>query len=260
MARLTINNILKKNILTLRCLDEMKSALEDLSRDSVLRVLIITGSGSEAFCAGFDIQALPGSKEDVSLFRQEIPPLEGILSLVEAFPAPVIAMLNGYAYGGGCELAVSCDIRVAAKSTKMAMTATRLGLVYPPQGLKRFLIKLGFSTTLEMFLTAKTYGSHECLQKGLVNFVVEDHHLQEFTHDLAEQIASNAPLALGGTKRAIYAMARDLSIDASSAKELECLFMESLLSQEHLERKKAFLERRKEASSENGQGNSDKKE
>ncbi len=242
---LTINKPEKKNILSPLCLKEIEAAIGKLSTKQDLRVLVITGQGNEAFCAGYDLEALPCSEDKLAWEALDrIPPLEAALSAIESFPYPVLAMMNGYAYGGGCELALSCDIRVAAQRVTMAMTALKLGLVYPQKGLERFIRKIGLASTIEMFFSARPYISEQCLRLGLVNVVVEDDQLERYTYELASEIALRPPLALRGTKKAIYTLASSPPIDDKAIAELKYLFKRSLLSQDHLERRKAFLQGR----------------
>lgn len=245
---LVINRPEKKNILSPLCLREIEAALSDLSTKSDLKVLVIRGGGDEAFCAGYDMAALPSSEDEFPLDAlDKIPPLEKALSAIESFPYPVLAMMNGYAYGGGCELALSCDIRIAARKVRISMTALKIGLVYPYKGFERFIRKIGLSSTLEIFLTAKAYTSEECLRMGLVNAVVEDEDLEEYTYELAARIASYPQSALKGTKRAIYTIGALQPIDDKAKAELEYYFKRSLLSQEHLAIRRAFLERKARA-------------
>jgi enoyl-CoA hydratase/carnithine racemase len=174
-----------------------------------------------------------------------LPPLEKALSAIRNFPYPVIAMLNGHAFGGGCELAMGCDIRIAARKIKMGMPPTKLGLVYPYQGFRRFINVIGFAKTLEIFLTGRTFDSESCLAMGLINHVVEDDDLETFTYDLASEIVQNAPLSLRGTKTALYMMAEYPKIDKEDEEALWSLFVQSLQSKDHQEGKQAFMEKRR---------------
>jgi enoyl-CoA hydratase/carnithine racemase len=214
-------------------------------RDEV-RVIVIRGAGEKFFSSGYDISALPTDlPADLQSSLKETPPLERALSAIRNFPYPVIAMVNGHAYGGGCELAIGCDIRIAARKTKMGMPPAKLGLVYPYQGFRRFLTVIGFARTLEIFLTGRTYDSQGCFAMGLVNHVVEDDHLEHFTYELAWELAENAPLSLRGTKRALYRMAENPVLGREEEEALQSLFVQSLKSQDHQEAKQAFMEKRR---------------
>jgi enoyl-CoA hydratase/carnithine racemase len=246
ICTLTINRPEKHNLLTLSILEDMARSLEELAEEDAVRVVVIRGAGDTAFSAGYDITALPiqpTSEEQEDLRRD--PPLERALRAIRAFPYPVIAMINGLAYGGGCELAVACDIRVASERTRMGMPPAKLGLVYPHQGLRRFIEVLGLSRTLEIFLTARRYDSASCLRMGLVNEVVGDVDLEDYTRQLATEIAGNAPLSLRGMKSAVYSIGRGRDLDPSEEEALRSMFIRSLQSDDSAEARQAFLEKRK---------------
>ena len=246
ICTLVINRPKKRNFLTPRFLLKMTEVLQGLSREGTVRAIVIRGSGDQVFSAGYDISALPirpSSGMEDSL--KETPPLEKALQAICDFPYPVIAMLNGYAYGGGCELAIGCDIRIAARSAKMGMPPAKLGLVYPYPGYRRFVTVLGFSRTLEIFLTGRQYDSQSCLNMGLVSYVLEDAELETFTYGLAKEISENSPLSLRGTKLALYKIAKYPILNREEEEEIRSLFMQSLQSEDMQEGKRAFMEKRK---------------
>ncbi len=245
IATLVINRPDKGNFLTPALLEEMTRAVQVLSKNDGLRVLVIRGAGDRAFSTGYDITALPStSPPDAEEALKETPPLETAFRAVESFPFPVIAMVNGHAFGGGCELAVACDIRIAAENAAMGMPPAKLGLVYHYLGLKRFLRILGFARTLEMFLAGRNYGSAECLAMGLVNHVVDAASLEETVYELASEVAKHAPLALKGTKRILYRMTEYPEIGEEDQDLFKDLFLRSLRSRDLEEGKRAFRERR----------------
>ena len=243
---LTINRPEKRNLLTVQCLLRIEETMRRLSQEEETRAVIIRGAGRRAFSAGYDVSALPGksSKKNPDAL-DETSPLEKALRSIRDFPYPVIAMINGDAFGGGCELAVACDIRIAATGARMGMPPARLGLVYPYSGYRRFLKVLGFSRTLEIFLTGRAYGSGTCLKMGLVNHVVEDEDLETFTRDLATEISMNAPLSLKGTKWALHRMADYPIISGEDEARIRSLFIQSVQSEDMEEGKSAFFEKRK---------------
>ncbi|MCF8083180.1 MAG: enoyl-CoA hydratase/isomerase family protein [Deltaproteobacteria bacterium] len=234
-----------KNVLTPQVLSAMSQAIQALSREDTARVLIIRGQGEHMFSAGYDISRLSEDASSGTTDSPAVSPLEETLQRLTAFPYPTIAMLNGDAYGGGCELAISCDLRIAGDHIKMGMPPVRLGLVYPYPGFRRFMNVLGFATTLEVFLTGRTYDSRACLHKGLVNEVVEAGQLETFTRDLAESMAAHAPLAMKGTKQALYTLARAPVLPPEKEAQLQALFTQSLKSRDLEEARQAFREKRK---------------
>lgn len=246
VCTLVVNRPEKHNRLTPACLSDMVQVLEDLGREDRVRAVVIRGAGDRAFSAGYDIASLPSqpSTEAEDALRGD-PPMERAFRSIRYFPYPVIAMVNGLALGGGCELAVACDIRIMARSGSMGMPPARLGLVYPCEGLRRFLRVLGFSRTMELFLTARRYDSTSCLRFGLVNEVVEDNDLEAHTNGLAEEIAGHAPLSLKGMKSALYRITDQPLLPEEAEEEIRSLFIRSLQSEDLAEAKQAFLEKRR---------------
>ena len=168
ICTLTINRPEKHNFLTSGLLQEMALGVSELARDPDIMVLIVRGAGETSFSAGYDISAIPVVNEhNLGAPIYNISPLEKALQAIRNFPYPVIAMINGHAFGGGCELAVACDIRIGRDGITMGMPPAKLGIVYPPAGFRRFLNVLGFAKTLEMFLTGRRYDSRSCLSMGL---------------------------------------------------------------------------------------------
>lgn len=246
ICTLVINRPEKRNLLTSHCLRKMTGLFERLGREGSVRAIVLRGWGKKAFSAGYDVSALPTRPSpDRKDALKESSPLEQTLQAIRNFPYPVIAMINGDAYGGGCELAIGCDIRVASKRAKMGMPPAKLGLIYPYPGYRRFLTVVGFTRTLEIFLTARQYDSESCLMMGLVNYVVEDEQLEAFTYELAQEIAENAPLSLRGTKYALYKIAEYPLLKKKEEEELRSLFIKSLQSEDIEEGKRAFKEKRR---------------
>ncbi|MBW2034884.1 MAG: enoyl-CoA hydratase/isomerase family protein [Deltaproteobacteria bacterium] len=245
ICTLVINRPEKRNFLVPGFLLKMADVIAALSKEGSVRVLVIRGAGDEVFSAGYDISALPITPSpDMEVSLKETPPLEKALLSIRDFPYPVIAMLNGHAFGGGCELAIACDIRIAAKRTKMGMPPARLGLVYPYQGYRRFLTVLGFARTLEIFLTGHSYDSQSCLSMGLVNHVVDDADIEPLTYELAGDLVKNSPLSLRGTKSARYKIAEYPVLKRDDENALRELFIQSLQSEDIEEGKRAFMEKR----------------
>ena len=246
VCTLSINRPEKHNFLTSGLLRQMTSIISELSRDRNIKVLVIRGAGKTSFSAGYDISAIPTSNDlNPGAPISSISPLEEALLAIRNFPYPVIAMVNGHAFGGGCELAVTCDIRIGRRGITMGMPPAKLGIVYPPAGFRRFLMVLGFAKTLEMFLTGRRYESDDCLRMGLLNELVEPDALKSITYDLAAEIAENAPMALRGTKQALYEIAEKSLYSKHDESELARLFERSLNSEDLKEGKLAFKEKRK---------------
>ncbi|RJR17789.1 MAG: enoyl-CoA hydratase [Desulfobacteraceae bacterium] len=244
VSTILINRPHKKNSLTASCLKAVAQMLEELSSRTTVPVVVLRGAGDEAFSAGYDITALPVPSNDRDTI-EDTPPLEDTLQAIERFPYPVIAMVKGQALGGGCELAIACDIRIAGRSVVMGMPPAKLGLVYPYQGYRRFLRIIGFSRSAEMFFTGRRYKSMECLAMGLVNHVMDDSELEDFTYAMAREIAQNAPMSVKGTKQALRVISGYPRLEQEDENSLHALFLRSLESEDMAEAKKAFAEKRK---------------
>jgi len=202
VARLTILNPEKRGALDHELLDALAEACGRLEA----RCLLITGQGA-MFSAGYDI----GDFQDPERFADEAErlvahPFHDAIEALERYPFPVVAALNGHAIGGGLELAVTADLRVAARGIKVRMPPAKLGLIYSHTGLRRFVETCGLAATNELFHLGRSIDTDRALATGLVNQVVEPEELAEAGVSLAGEIAANAPLSLSGNKRILRAL------------------------------------------------------
>ena len=169
------------------------------------RAVVITGAG-DVFCAGYDIRGIdPGQDPDLPLPDTRF---ERVIRAAVELPCPTLAAVNGDAFGGGLDLALACDLCVASPGAKLAMTPCRLGLVYSAQGVARLLSKLGAPLTCRLFLTALPIDADDAAKIGAVEIVETREALLPRALELAGQIATNAPLAVSGTRRTIQAVER----------------------------------------------------
>ena len=199
----------------------------------------------KAFCAGYDIGSLPtGRSEDPPEKLKILNPVESLFKTMIDFPFPVIAMINGVAFGAGCELALCCDIRIGADNIRIGMPPTKLGLVYPWSGLQRFIQVIGLKSTKEIFFTGRAYEGIRLKELGLVDYLIPGDKLESFTGRMAEEIAANAPLALKGTKRVLNLLFQASQFDNNNLKEAESITRASFLSEDLKEGQLAFLEKR----------------
>ena len=243
---LTLNRPKKRNALTPEMLVRVYEELRfQVSKDRV-RVVILRGAGDRAFSSGYDISAIPtGVSPEVERLLQNKSPFELAVESIVNFPYPVIAMLNGFAFGGACDLAVACDLRIAADHVQMGMVPARLGMIYFPEGLQRFVRTIGLSRTKEIFFTARRYKTDRLKEMGLVDHVVPQDELASFTHALAKEIAANAPLSLRGIKRILNLISASGRLDEPQQVEAKKLVQASLESADIKEGQAAFLEKRK---------------
>jgi enoyl-CoA hydratase/carnithine racemase len=244
VCTLTLNRPEKKNSLSLELTEKLTLALRELAGLADPPVLIIRGAGSEAFCSGFDIHSLPAGGPSPEA-AERISPVEALFQQLADYPLPVIAMINGAALGAGCELAVCCDLRLAADDAGMGMPPARLGLVYPWTGLRRFVQAIGLNRTREIFFTARTYRGGQLKRLGLVNEVLPRGELEPAAGRLAEEIASHAPLALKGIKRVLNLLMGSMDLDPAQEEEARELVALALASEDLQEGRRAFIEKRR---------------
>jgi enoyl-CoA hydratase/carnithine racemase len=239
VARMRIVNPEKRGALDHEILDAIAAAVPKLEG----RCLVITGV-DRMFSAGYDIGGLP--KEGFSAAAEKLVahPFTEAITAIEQFPFPTIAALNGHAIGGGLELALACDLRLAAASAKLGMPPARLGLVYSHDGLNRFMQVIGPARTRELFYTAKTISADRAVEWGLVNEVLEDDQVEQGSLALARTIVANAPLSLRGNKRVIAALAHGAPLDSDTEAELAELRRACFLSDDFREGVEAFSQKR----------------
>ncbi len=245
VVRLTISNPAKRNALDHPILDAITATLAELSaEDSPARCVVITGANG-MFSAGYDIGEIPAEEFEERAERLVAHPFTEAIDALKAFPYPTLAMLPGHTIGGGLELALSCDMRVAVDGIKLGMPPAKLGLVYSHTGLRRFIDAIGAARTRELFLLGRYIDAPTALQWGLVNRVAVGEQLQALALELAAELAGNAPLSQRGNKRVIAAL---LSAEAELAPDVEQELIElrraSFASQDMREGMRAFAEKR----------------
>ena len=245
VVRLTISNPEKRNALDHPILDAITATLERLSaKDAGTRCVIVTGAHG-MFSAGYDIGEIPDEEFEERAEALVAHPFTEAIDALEAFPYPTLASLPGHTIGGGLELALACDLRVAQEEIKLGMPPAKLGLVYSHTGLRRFLDAIGAARTRELFLLGNYIDAATALQWGLVTRVAPAEALEQTTLELAGELAANAPLSQTGNKRVIAAL---LSAEGEVPQEVEDELIElrraSFASQDMREGMRAFAERR----------------
>ena len=239
VARLTIANPERRGALDHDILD----ALAEHARTLDARCVVIRGSG-DMFSAGYDIGNLSEQEFEESAERLVAHPFHDALEALEAYRYPVIAEVNGHAIGGGLELALTADIRVAASGVRLGMPPAKLGLIYSHTGLAKFIDVCGPANTAELFFVGRNVDATRACAMGLVNEVAEPDALDARVLDLAGEIASNAPLSLAGNKRMIRELRR-LRLPADLERELVELRESCFASDDFREGVSAFTEKRK---------------
>ncbi len=241
ICTLTLNRPEKRNSLTPKILGLLTEEFLELRKNAKIRCVVIRGSGDRAFCSGYDITSI--SDEEIAIENGH--PLTEAMRAVKSYPLPVIAMINGHAFGAGLELAVTCDLRVCAADAKLAIPPAKLGVIYHYSGIKQFLNLVGPGFTRELFLTGNPVNAERALEKGLVDHVVKRDKLEEFTYGLAEGINENAPLSMISMKKMINIWEEDNPLSEENEELIRSLLSRVRKSSDSKEGKKAFLEKRK---------------
>jgi enoyl-CoA hydratase/carnithine racemase len=246
VATLVINRPEKRNSLSPDLLIQMHQTLEDFVQEDLVRAVVIRGAGDKAFSSGYDIGAIPTEVSPRTREQlREQNPLELALNSVINFPYPVISLLNGYAFGAGCELAVCCDLRIGADDIRMGMPPAKLGLIYQLSGLTRFIQVIGISNTRELFFTGRYYPAGRSKEMGLVHYLLPRQELESFVYEMAEEIAGNAPLSVKGTKRILNLLSQSFKLSDEDRREANKLTAQAFNSEDLKEAQKAFLQKRK---------------
>ncbi len=245
VVRLTISNPAKRNALDHPILDAISATLTELGGEaSPTRCVVVTGAHG-MFSAGYDIGEIPAEEFEERAERLVAHPFTEAIDALEAFPYPTLAMLPGHTIGGGLELALACDMRVALEGIKLGMPPAKLGLVYSHTGLRRFIDAIGVPRTRELFLLGKYIEAPTALDWGLVNRVTPAEQLEPLTLQIAAELAANAPLAQRGNKRVIAELLR---AESALAPEIEAELIElrqaSFASADMREGMRAFAEKR----------------
>ncbi|MGH2871689.1 MAG: enoyl-CoA hydratase/isomerase family protein [Solirubrobacteraceae bacterium] len=240
VTRLTISNPAKRGALDRTILDELARVLPELEA----RCVVLTGEG-RVFSAGYDVGDLDSDRASERADQLVANPFEIALAALDAHRWPLVAALNGHAIGGGLELALACDLRLAAERASFGMPPGKLGLVYSHTGVRRFLDAIGGPRTRELFLTATRIDAATALAWGLVNRVTAAERLADDAVALATEIATNAPLAQQGNKRVIGALLDGRgTLTGGVERELLQLRASSLRSDDFREGVRAFTEKR----------------
>jgi enoyl-CoA hydratase/carnithine racemase len=245
VVRLTISNAAKRNALDHPILDAISATLTRLgSPGSDTRCVIVTGAHG-MFSAGYDIGEIPDEEFEEHAERLVAHPFTEAIDALEAFPYPTLAALPGHTIGGGLELALACDLRVALDGIKLGMPPAKLGLVYSHTGIRRFIDAIGAARTRELFLLGRYIDAATALRWGLVTRVALGDELERTTLELAGELAGNAPLSQAGNKRVIAALlTHEGELPADVEAELIELRRASFASQDMREGMRAFAEKR----------------
>ena len=218
IATITLNRPEALNAFSKEVIDEVLQALEDIRNDENVRVVVLTGAGEKAFSAGADIKAMKGMN---ALKARELSLMgEKLCSSLENLEKPVIAAINGYALGGGLEVAMACDLRIASENARMGQTEINIGLIPGWGGTQRLTRLVGKTKAKELVFTGKMIDAKTAEQLGIVNMVFPAEEFREKVRQFAKELAAKAPVALRVAK-ALINKGADMSLDSAIALERE---------------------------------------
>jgi len=241
IALVRINRPEVLNALNARLLDELERAFEGLREDDSVKVVIVTGAGEKAFVAGADIKELSGLEWIAG--RAYSRRGQQVFNSIDSCPKPVIAAVNGYCLGGGCELALACHIRIASENARFGQPEVKLGLIPGYGGTQRLPRLVGTGRAIEILLSGDTVEAKEAERIGLVNRVVPAAELLDYCRQLAKKIMANGPLAVGLALQSVYSGA---GLPLEQALTIEAgLFGLACGTEQMKEGTRAFLEKRK---------------
>ena len=240
IAYVIVNRPKVLNALNMATMEELRGAFIDLKNDSAIRVAILTGSGEKAFIAGADIGEL--SKHDALSGKEYTHRGQSVLDLIENLGKPVIACINGFALGGGCEIAMACTIRLASENAKLGQPEVKLGIIPGYGGTQRLPRLVGKGMAMQLVLAAEMISAQEAHRIGLVNEVTAAGDLIPRAEAIAQKIIANAPLAV---QYAMEAVNKGMEMTLAEGLYLEAvLFGVACATDDKTEGTKAFLEKR----------------
>lgn len=245
MGTITLNRPEKYNAFAGNMREQILEAIEDACTDAEVRVIIITGAG-KAFCAGGDVDEFVGGTSkalaDTDVATNERYTMCKVVKAINSVEKPVIAAVNGVAAGGGCNFALSCDIRIASEKARFGQVFTRRG-AHPDWGGIYFLPRLvGYAKAAELIFSGEVIGAQEALRLGMVNKVVPHQELMQATYDMAGRMAKNAPLPIAFAKRGLQNFSK---MDLVQALDYEAFVLGvTVKSDDFMEGFRAFLEKR----------------
>jgi enoyl-CoA hydratase/carnithine racemase len=244
LATITFNRPAQRNAISLPMWQKLACVLAGLDADREVRAVVITGAGTEAFSAGADIQDFAEHRSDSQKGRGYNDAVNGVLATLSGMATPTISMIQGFAVGGGCELAIATDLRIAAEGSRLGIPVARLGITVGHKEMQGLVNLVGKGNALYILLSGRLLDAREALRIGLVNQVVPPEELRPYTYALAEEIASLAPLSHEVNKRTLNQVLAKPSLTDLTPEEAD-LPLTQFDTQDYQEGYRAFLEKRR---------------
>ncbi len=242
IGTICFNNDEKRNSLSRSLMEQFLRAFDLMRTEKVRAVVLRANAGAKVWCAGLDIAELPEPGKDPLFYHH---PLEKIMRKIQKFPAPVIAMIDGSVWGGGCDLAFVCDILIGTKNASFAITPARIGVPYNTTGIVHFLNMVELNIAKEMFFTAKPISAGRAENLGILNHLVEPEEIEGFTFEMAGGIAANSPLSIAVIKEQLNIMGAAKPINPEFYEKIDELRQKAYNSNDYREGIKAFFEKRR---------------
>ena len=241
VGEITLNNPAKHNAMSTALIDELCSALEEMLLSQARVVVLRAPAGAKVFSAGADVRELPTNGRDPLTYDD---PVRRVIRMIELFPAPVIAMVEGSVWGGACELVMSCDMIVASDDSTFAVTPAKLGMPYNISGVQNFLNTGCMNLCKEMLFTAQPMNVHRLVVQGIVSHAVPRDQLEPLTKTIAEQIAKNSPLVISLLKEELRLLSASHNLGPETFERVQAMRREVYDSEDYQEGIRAFFDKR----------------
>jgi enoyl-CoA hydratase/carnithine racemase len=238
---LVLNNPERRNAVSLEMWQAIPEVLADFEADPQIRVVVLTGAGDKAFASGADISQFEKNRSSAEGVQRYEQLGDAAMSRLQSLDKPTLAMIRGYCLGGGLNIAVLCDLRIAAEDARFGIPAARMGLGYRAGAMKSLVELVGAPYAREIMITARQFSAEEALRMGLVHRVAPAGELEALTAEYCEMIAANAPLTMRTAKRVIREVTRK-EYDAAACR---AWVKECFDSEDYAEGRRAFMEKRK---------------
>lgn len=242
IGTLTLNQPEKRNALSRALIDDLISALAALKASAIRAVVLRAAPGSTVWSAGHDVRELPAAGHDPLTYSD---PLRRAVRAIETFPAPVLALIEGSVWGGACELALSCDLLIAAPEVTFAITPARLGVPYNMSGMVNFMKMIAMPVLKEMLFTGQPISAERALAAGAINYVVPAPRLEPFVYELAARITEVSPLCVAVIKEELRMLSGSNALSSETFERVQDLRRRVYDSHDYEEGIHAFLEKRK---------------